>query len=199
MNKVVIYIHGKGGNSKEAEFYKSIFEDCDVIGLDYKSQTPWEAKKEFPELIDCIIGQYDSAIIIANSIGAFFIMNTIPNEKIEKTFFISPIVDMQKLIKNMMQWANVSEEELEEKGTIKTSFGEDLSWKYLSYVKNNKLIWKVPTHILYGSNDNLTSLETIVEFANIHDATLTIMENGEHWFHTEEQMKFIKQWIEKYK
>ena len=33
MKKVVIYIHGKGENAEEATHYKSIFEDCDVIGL----------------------------------------------------------------------------------------------------------------------------------------------------------------------
>ena len=48
MSKAVIYIHGKGGSSAEAEFYKSIFEDYDVFGLDYKSQTPWEAREELP-------------------------------------------------------------------------------------------------------------------------------------------------------
>ena len=27
--------------------YKSLFSDCDVIGLDYTAQFPWEAKEEF--------------------------------------------------------------------------------------------------------------------------------------------------------
>ena len=27
--------------------------------------------------------------------------------------------------------------------------------------------------------------------------TLTVMRNGEHWFHTEEQMKFLDEWINK--
>ena len=27
------------------------------------------------------------------------------------------------------------------------------------------------------------------------DATLTVMEGGEHWFHTEEQMDFLDRWI----
>ena len=26
-------------------------------------------------------------------------------------------------------------------------------------------------------------------------ATLTVMENGEHWFHTKEQMDFLSDWI----
>ena len=35
MDKAVIYIHGKGGDAEEALHYKSLFSDCDVIGLDY--------------------------------------------------------------------------------------------------------------------------------------------------------------------
>ena len=33
----------------------------------------------------------------------------------------------------------------------------------------------VPTKILYGSRDNLTSLETISDFAEKHSATLTVI------------------------
>lgn len=45
----------------------------------------------------------------------------------EKTYFISPIVDMEKLITDMMRRAGVTEEELEEKEIVKISFGQDLS------------------------------------------------------------------------
>ena len=43
MKNAVIYIHGKGGNASESEHYKPLFPDYDVIGLDYKTFTPWEA------------------------------------------------------------------------------------------------------------------------------------------------------------
>ena len=59
-------------------------------------------------------------------------------------------------------------------------------------------MWTVPTWILYGDRDNLTSLETIRGFAEKHDASLTVMEGGEHWFHTEEQMRFLDDWILKH-
>lgn len=35
------------------------------------------------------------------------------------------------------------------------------------------------------------------EFTKQTNATLTVMRNGEHWFHTEEQMKFLDEWINK--
>ena len=78
---------------------------------------------------------------------------------------------------------------------IHTSFGEDLSWDYLCNVRENPLRWDAPTEILYGKNDNLTPFETISRFASGHNAHLTVMENGEHWFHTKEQMLFLDNWI----
>ena len=116
-------------------------------------------------------------------------------DKISRAFFISPIVNMEKLITDMMSWANVTEEDLQEKKYIETEFGETLSPEYLSYVRNHPIIWNVRTDILYGDKDNLTAIHTIKEFAKEHNTTLTIMEQGEHWFHTEEQMTFLDNWI----
>ena len=195
MKNVVIYIHGKGGSAAESEHYKPLFPDCDVIGLDYQTFTPWETGQEIRTAVKELKSKYENVILIANSIGAFFSMNAGIDDMILKAYFISPIVDMEKLITDMMKWANVTEQELESKGVIQTDFGEDLSWDYLSYVRSHPIEWRVPTQILYGSKDHLMSIETITEFAQKHQATLTMMEGGEHWFHTEKQMQFLDNWI----
>ena len=122
-------------------------------------------------------------------------MNALADRNIEKAFFISPIVNMEKLISDMMQWANVTEEQLQKEKEIQTSFGETLSWKYLCFVKEYPIVWHIPTKILYGKKDNLTSYETVSDFATKMGIPLTIMNNGEHWFHTDEQMKFLDDWI----
>ena len=139
--------------------------------------------------------QYDDVVLVANSIGAFFSMNGKLEGLVKKAYFISPIVGMEKLIVDMMAWANVTETELQTKGTISTEFGENLSWEYLNYVRTHPISWNVPTKILYGSEDKLTSLATMEEFTERHNAQLTVMENGEHWFHTAEQMEFLDNWI----
>ena len=133
--------------------------------------------------------------LIANSIGAFFSMHAGIDRMIRKAYFISPIVDMEQLILNMMSWANVTEKELEEKSVIATAFGEDLSWDYLCYVREHPVRWTAPTRILYGSRDRLTAYETVSAFAEAHGAELTVMEDGEHWFHTDGQMRFLDDWI----
>ena len=195
MRKAVLYIHGKNGSAAEAEFYEPLFPAADVVGIDYKSQTPWEAREEFPDFFDRYGNNYGAITVIANSIGAYLTMCSLGGKKIERALFVSPIVDMEKLIADMMRWANVTEDELCAKAEILTSFGETLSWEYLCYVREHSLTWTVPTHILCGENDNLTSASTIKRFVDSIDATLTVMEGVEHWFHTAEQMDFLAKWV----
>ncbi len=167
----VVYIHGKDGSATESEHYKPLFPKCEVIGLDYQTFTPWETGKEIHEALEELKTRYDNIILIANSIGAYFSMNAGINGLIQKAYFISPVVDLEKLN------------------------GYELSPEYLLYVRSHPIVWDVPTHILYGSNDNLTSYETMSDFAEKHQTSLTVMENGEHWFHTDEQMQFLDNWI----
>ena len=195
MKKALVYIHGKGGSPQEAEHYKPLFENYDVFGFDYTAQSPWEAKLEFSAYFDDVFQKYETVSVIANSIGAYFTMAALSDRTIEKAYFISPIVNMEKLISDMMLWANVTLTELQEQKEIETAFGETLSWEYLCYVKEHPVKWAVPTHILYGENDNLTSFETISAFAKLSGATLTVMKDGEHWFHTEKQMQFLDNWL----
>ncbi len=192
---VVVYVHGKDGSAAESQHYKALFPGSEVIGLDYRTFTPWETGREIKQAIEALREKFNDVILVANSIGAFFSMNGGLDGLVKKAYFISPIVDMEKLITDMMNWANVTEDELEKQGVIPTSFGEDLSWKYLTYVRTHPISWNVPTRILYGSEDTMTSLKTIQEFAQKHQAVLTVMEKGEHWFHTAAQMKFLDDWI----
>ena len=195
MRRFVIYVHGKSGCAEEAKHYHPLFPDSDVIGFDYHAQTPWEAKEEFPRFFDLHSEGYDSVILIANSIGAFFSMNALGEKNISQAMFISPIVNMEQLIANMMMWSHVTENELEIKKEIPTEFGETLSWEYLCYVRKHPIKWSVPTCILYGGKDQLTSRQTVSGFADQIGAKLTVMKDGDHWFHTKEQMKVLDQWI----
>ena len=196
MKNVIVYVHGKGGNAEEANYYRKFFnDDFDIIGFDYKSENPWNAKSEFSDYFDSIIPEYNKTILIANSIGAYFSLISLADKKIEKAMLISPIVDMERLIIDMMTWANVSEEELSIKKEIETPFGETLSWEYLSYVRKNPIHWNIPTGILYAEKDNMTSISTITDFSKKINANITVMPGGEHWFHTKEQMDFLDNWI----
>ncbi|MBO6014825.1 MAG: alpha/beta hydrolase [Oscillospiraceae bacterium] len=195
MKDLVLYIHGKGGNAAESEHYRPLFPGREVTGLDYQTFTPWETGGEIRDAVTMLHTEYDSITLIANSIGAFFSMHAGIDGLIRKAYFISPVVDMERLISDMMSRADVTEEQLKAEGVIATSFGEDLSWDWLCYVRGHPVRWNVQTEILYGKNDALISYETLMLFAAEHHAKLTVMENGGHWFHTDGQMRFLDEWI----
>ena len=197
LKKAILYIHGKGGSHAEAELYQKSCEGFDVVGVDYDDYLPWIVNTQIEATYSKISEQYDKICVLANSIGAYFAMNALQNYCIEEALFISPILDMEKLILTMMSWANVSETDLRQQKEIPTKFGETLSWEYLCYVRNNPINWNIPTKILYAENDNLTDIQTVNSFVDTHNASLTVMENGEHWFHTREQLLFLNEWLRK--
>jgi len=164
----VVYIHGQYGSPTESEHYKPLFPDCEVIGLDYKAFAPKETGKEIHAFVESLKPQYENIILIANSIGAFFSLHADIKGFIQKAFFISPIVSLEGFVCDQPEWMNLGEPE-----------------------------WNILTSILYGSRDTMTSLEAIKNFAKKHGSSLTIMDGGEHWFHTEAQMQFLDDWIRK--
>ncbi len=169
----VLYIHGQGGSASESNHYKALFPDCEVIGLDYRASTPWEAEAEFHDIVKNLRPHYDNIILIANSIGAYYSMVAHIDDLVNVAFFISPVIDLEKLN------------------------GVELSDEYLRYVRSHPINWDVLAHILYGSNDHLTSIDTIRDFVMKHQASLTVMDGGEHWFHTDAQMRFLDNWIKR--
>ncbi|MEG0806695.1 MAG: alpha/beta hydrolase [Lachnospiraceae bacterium] len=193
--KAILYVHGKGGSYLEAEQYKKNCDGFDIFGVDYNDYLPWVVQNQIKAEYDNLIEKYDDVYLIAASIGAYFSMLTLQGRCIKKALFISPVLDMERLILDMLSWANANEKELCERREIQTDFGETLSWNYLKFVRANPIAWDIPTEILYGEKDNLTSHNTVNAFAKSHHANVAIMKNGEHWFHTDEQIAFLDKWM----
>jgi pimeloyl-ACP methyl ester carboxylesterase len=193
--EAVLYVHGRGGSAAEAEHYRPLFPGYDVTGLDYRGSEPWTAGPEIREAVLKLKEDHGAVELIANSIGAWFCMCAGVGGMIRRAYFISPVTDMERLIRGMMAAEDVTERELEEKKTVHTASGDVLSWEYLSYVREHPVIWNAPTEILYGRRDTLVPFAAVSEFAGKHGCALTVMEDGEHWFHTEEQMRFLDGWI----
>ena len=193
--KIVIYIHGMHGSAKEAEDFIDL-PNYDVIGIDYPNGQPWDVgeavKKEFAELIK----PYDEVVVVANSIGCLYSYECLSSFNIKQAFFISPVASMYEIIKGMMKMNNISLEELKEKKLIQVQGGILLSYEYLMYFSTYKDNWKVPTEILYGTEDKLVSLSSVKQFVDNHpDCSLIIYEGAGHHFHSDEEKDFIRNWI----
>src|SRR5699024_2305332 len=116
-----------------------------MLGVDYQGELPWEAAPQTEAAYDEARRQYEYIPLLANSIGAYFAMLALGDQAPDRALFVSPVLDMERLILDMMSWAGVSEQALREKSEIATDFGETLSWEYLSYVREHPIAWQVPT------------------------------------------------------
>lgn len=197
MKRAILYIHGKGGSAAEADRFRAICPGFDVLGVDYRGELPWEAAPQIAAAYDEARRQYDHIVLLANSIGAYFAMLALGDQAPDRALFVSPVLDMERLILDMMSWAGVSEQALCERGEVPTDFGETLSWEYLSYVREHPIAWQAPTEILYAGGDHLVSRQSVERFAAEHGAGLTVLEDGEHWFHTKAQLAFLDNWVKK--
>ena len=196
-DKVVVYIHGLHGSYKEVENYAFLKDKYDVVGLDYQDGNPWEPKETIINEFNRLTKGYKEVVVIAYSIGAFYSYEYLSNFKIDKAFFISPVGDMYELVKRMMLASGTNEEQLEKEGTITNKYGQVFSYEYNQHLKKHDDNWKVPTHILYGSNDKLIQLQDIINFLTNHpNASLTIKKDSEHHLmKSAEEKEFVKNWI----
>jgi uncharacterized protein len=205
--RVYLFIHGKLGLKEEAEAFAKVAcpSGIQVLAVDLPEHgarkemrdafNPWTVVPELRAIMAYIKTRWNEVSLRANSVGAYFSMLAFGEDELHRALFVSPIVDMEKLIRDMMTWAGVTEAELRGKGEIQTNFGETLSWQYLTWVREHKISgWSCPTSILYAGRDNLISRKTVESFTKSHHAELTVMEDGEHWFHTPEQLKVLAAW-----
>lgn len=206
--KVYLYVHGKNGCKEEAErFARTACEaGWQVLAIDLPEHgarrngpeklLPWTAIPEIQAVYARMKPVWAHIRLYGVSIGAWLAMQALQADAPEKALLVSPVVDMEDLITSMMQWANVTEEQLRRAGEIPTDFGETLSWPYLCWVRENPLYWHGRTQVLCGEQDDLTSRTMIERFRQQSGAHLTIMEEGEHWFHTPVQMAVLQSWEE---
>ena len=195
MDRALLYVHGMGGSPAEAEQFRPFCPGCEVVGAEIADLTPWGAIGPIRVAFAALRRQHESVSLLANSIGAYFSMLALGDEPVAKAFFISPVVDLERLILGMMKQAGVSEDELRARGEIAQPAGPALSWKYLDFVRSHPLRWEHPTEILYAEGDALIPRDTVETFVVAHNAGLTVMPGGEHWFHAPEQMGFLGRWL----
>ena len=200
-----LFLHGQMGCKEEAEAFAQVVcpRGVQVLSIDLPAHgerrerdealLPWTAVPDIQAALDWAGRNWETISLRANSLGAYFAM--LAAQAPARALLVSPVLDMEGLILTMMGWAGVTEAQLRERGEIATSFGQVLSWKYLCWVRAHPVHpWTCPIRILYGSRDNLTARRAVEAYAHRHSAALTVMEGGEHWFHTPGQLAFLREW-----
>ncbi len=89
-------------------------EHGDRKGVDY-ALNPQNVAADVNKILHELEEQTKTFSLFGCSIGAYFGMLACQNKPIEHSLFLSPIVDMQELIENMLLWSGLTKADLQRK------------------------------------------------------------------------------------
>ena len=209
-NKTMVAVHGNMSSKADAPVVllaeEAVPSGYQVLSFDLPQHGDRKEEPTLCKVQNCVQdlttimsyakqGSIDVSLF-ACSMGAYFSLLAYPDVILRQSLFLSPVVDMGRIIENMMKWFNVSHQRLQEEREIPTPAGQTLYWDYYCYVRDNPVVrWQNPTSILYGSEDQLCESEIVAAFADKFACELEVMEKGEHYFHTPEQLNFYRKWL----
>ena len=207
--RIFVAVHGNMSNKADDVIVifaeEAVQSGCRVLSFDLPKHGDRKKEPALCKIQNCVedlnsIMRYAKSItenvgVFGCSMGAYFALTAYGHERLGQAMFLSPVVDMEAVILGMMRWFDITEERLMREKEIATPAGEVLYWDYYRYVKEHPVAnWRTPTSILYGSEDSLTDFDTISSFSSRFNSDLEVMENGEHYFHTGEQLSFFRKW-----
>lgn len=210
-DKIIIAAHGSH-SSKNDDCIRVLAEEAvskgwQVLSFDlpqhgeraYETEPlmPDECVRELKLMYDCAAKRAKKISLFGCSMGAYFQLLAFAEAAVDRAWFLSPVTDMAGLIENLMAYCHVSEAELREKVKIDNDI-EPLYYSYYAYVKAHPVTaWSHKTCILRGENDTMVEYDRVKAFADKFGCELTQQPGGEHWFHTEAELEFFRQWLRK--
>ncbi|CAF29747.1 alpha/beta hydrolase [Methanococcus maripaludis] len=211
-NRVFIAVHGNMSSKDDTVIQMlseiAVKKGYQVLSFDLPEQgdrkndkTPCKVDicvNDLEKIMKYAKNRWNRISLFACSMGAYFSLLAFADENLEKSLFLSPVVDMKRIIQNMMNWFDVTSERLEKEKEIETPIGQKLYWDYFCYVNEHPIkSWNFKTSILYGSKDELCEYDTVNNFVKQFSCNLEIVKSGEHYFHTKEQLTSFENWLKK--
>jgi len=175
-DKVFLFVHGLHGQKEEAMAFAGVAvpEGYQVMGIDLPVDgKPWDVMPLISEVRDYLYQHWKYVSVRANSIGSWFTLLAFQGYSVEQALLVSPLLDMKKFIELMPQ-------------------RED---DYYNWVVRHPIAdWNATTYILRPDKDLVVDESVGRELISTYQCHVTIMADGEHWFHTPAQMIYLKEW-----
>ncbi|MPM16843.1 IS1595 family transposase ISBth19 [bioreactor metagenome] len=208
-SKLLIEVHGNLSNKEDTVISmmaeRAVQKGYQALSFDLPKHgeraneayecNPWNCISDLTAVFEFARTLAPDISLFACSMGAYFSLLAYHDFNIKQSLFLSPVVNMERIIQNMMTGFQVSEDRLKKERQIALPIGQTLDWDYYCYVRDNPVCdWSIPTAILYGSDDNVSEWNEIATFSEKYKATVKMLNHGAHYFHTEEQLRVFDAW-----
>nr|WP_326172013.1 alpha/beta hydrolase [uncultured Oscillibacter sp.] len=207
---VILAVHGHQSHKLDGPI--AVLAECaapwQVLSFDLPEHGDWRGvgrrcttrtgTEDLRKMLDFARKRWARVSLFANSMGVWLSLRAFAREPLEHAWFLSPLVDMERMAGNLMTWFQISEERLRREGVVPTPAGVAVCWEDFRDAREHPVQhWDVPTDILYGGADTVCEPDTVQTFSRRFSCRLEIAEGMEHYFHTPEQMAVYRAWLKR--
>lgn len=205
---VYLAVHGKYGCKEEAsgftrlaaeQGFQTLSIDLPAHGVRKNEPLACNARNGAADVktaVSYALQTWENVGLYAVSLGAYFSLLACADANLKNCLLLSPVLDMEGLIQNMLAWSGFTEETLRERGTVATQF-ETLEWEDYCYVKAHPVRgFCAPTSVFMGAQDELTPRETAEAFCKTCGANLTLLEGAKHYLNGEGEREAVQAWLQ---
>lgn len=134
--RLIVAVHGAQSSKMDNPFriLAEALPHCQVLSFDMpehgdrKNESilckPPVCIEELSDVLDYAESGWTEICLFAVSLGAYFSLLACQGRTISHAWFLSPVVDMERLTRDMMGWFKISKARLEAEGTIPTPMGQ---------------------------------------------------------------------------
>lgn len=133
--------------------------------------------------------------LLASSIGVYFSLCDTPVGAFERAWLVSPLIDLEDYIRDVMAEYSVTDEQLETATVIDTPRAV-LEWPYLRFVVEHPARLEIPSWTIRGDQDEVVPLETLNRFVSAPDFELVQIEGGRHFLGQPPHLDAVIKWFE---
>ena len=162
---------------------------------DDKAFTPMDASPEVRAFARLARSQSIEVSLLANSIGAYFSLCDTPAGTFKHAWLVSPLLDLEYYIRDMMAEYSVTDEQLEAEPEINTPRGV-LESPYLRFVEKHSARLDIPIWIIRGDQDEMVPLGILSRFVGAPGVELVQVEGGQHFLGRPPHLDTVVAWFE---
>lgn len=133
--------------------------------------------------------------LLASSVGAYFALCDTPVGTFERAWLVSPLIDLEYYIRDVMTEYSVTDEQLEAETVIDTPRAM-LEWPYLRFVEDHPARLDIPSWTIRGDRDEVVPLDALSQFVGAPGAELVQVEGGQHFLGRPPHLDTVVAWFE---
>ena len=205
--RAVVGVHGQFGDKRDpvmarcAEVIASHGDHLITFDLpthgerrDGTAFTAMAASGEVRSFVQLAREEATEVSLLAISVGAYVALCDMPSRTFERAWLVSPLLDLERYVRDVMSACSVTDERLEAETVVDTPRAS-LSWPDLCFLMEHPVRLDMPSWTIRGDGDDVVPREALSRFLSAPGAELVEIAGGPHFLGEPPYLDTVASWF----